>query len=479
MVFDDNRQFIQALERTGDVVRIKQEVDWDIEVGSIIRRTNELKGPAVLFEKLKDYPPGYRIFGSPLGTHRRLAIAMGLQPDAHPKGIQNEFESRIQDTIKPVVTSEAPCQENVLLGEDVDLYRFPAPMVHYGDGGRFMGTWHLVVTKDPDSDWVNWGIYRMMIFNKNHIGVHLTLGNDGGKIFLRKYAPKKEPMPVAVAIGADPLSSMMGCAYVGRGRSEADFAGGLRGRPVELVKCRTNDLLVPAHAEVVLEGEVLPYFTFEGPFGEFPGYRSGLSLHPVMRVEAITYRHAPILTMTCVGIPVDDGDICQNMAAAVGLKKRLREHGVPVADVHVPPEGASHLAVVSLKVPGNQVMDQVADFGFVPALGEVKIMLVNEDIDIYDLDQVCHAFATKCHPARGIKVVEHPYAVPLTPFLSHAERAAGKGCRVIFDCTWPSEWSLDEDIPPRSSFNDMYPPEIRERILWNWQNYGFKNIREE
>lgn len=474
MVFDDNRQFIQALEKTGDVVRIKQEVDWDMEAGGIVRRTNELKGPAVLFEKLKDYPPGYRIFGSPVGTYRRLAIAMGLPIDSHPRDIQNEFERRIQKLIKPVVVSKAPCQENILLGKDADLYRLPAPMVHDGDGGRFMGTWHLVITKDPDSDWINWGMYRMMIFNRNHIGVHLTLGNDGGKIFLRKYAPKKEAMPVAIAIGADPLCSFMSCAYVGKGRSEADVAGGLRGKPVELVKCRTNDLLVPAHAEIILEGKVLPYTTFEGPFGEFPGYRHGPSRHPVMEVEAITYRNDPMLTMSCVGIPVDDGDICMNMAAAVALKKRLLEHGIPVADVHVPPEGAAHLAVVSLKVPGNQVIDQVATFGFVPGLGEPKIMLVNEDVDIYNLDQVSHAFVTKCHPGRGIKVMESPYGNPLTPFLSNAERAAGKGCRVVFDCTWPSDWTMDGDIPPRASFNDMYPQEVKERILRNWKSYGFK-----
>lgn len=475
MAFNDNRQFIAALEKTGDAVRIQQEVDWDLEVGAIVRRTNEMKGPALLFEKLRDYSPGYRIFGGPLATYRRLAIALGLSPEVHPRELQAEYEQGTEKTVNPVVVNNGPCQENIFLDKEVDLYRFPAPLIHDGDGGRYIATWHAVIMKDPDSVWVNWGMYRLMVFNKNHTGIDLQFGSHGGKMFFLNYFARKEPMPIAVAIGIDPLCSLMAASYVKRGQSEVSYAGGLRGKPVELVKCQTNDLLVPAHAEIVLEGKLLPLMAMEGPFGEFPGYRHGMDPHPVFLVEAVTHRNNPILPMSSVGMPVEDSGICMTVPGAVAIKRRLVENGVPVADVFVPPETSSHMAIVSIKGPGsNKVVEIVARHALSRGLGELKVMLVNDDVDIYDLDQVYHAFVTKCHPVRGIRVVEHGQGVPLTPFLSHAERAAGKGARVVFNCTWPEEWTVEADIPPRASFNDMYPREIKEKVLRNWRSYGLK-----
>lgn len=474
MTFDDNRRFIDALEKTGDLARIKQEVDWDLEAGAVVRRVNELKGPAILFEKLKDYSPGYRILGGPLAAYRRLAIALGLPPGAHPRDLQSEYERRTENPVNPVLVSNGPCQENVLTGAEVDLYRFPAPMIHGGDGGRYIATWHAVIMKDPDTAWVNWGMYRLMVFNRNHTGIDLHYGSHGGKIFFPNYFSRKEPMPMSVAIGMDPLCSLMAASYVKRGESEVNYAGGLRGKPVELVKCRTNDLLVPAHSEIVLEGKLLPFMAVEGPFGEFPGYRHGMVPHPVFRVEAFTHRHDPILPMSSVGMPVEDSGICMTIPGAVAIKRRLKENGVPVVDVFVPPETSSHMAIVSIKGSGSKLVNMIAYHAISRGLGELKVMLVNDDVDIFDLDQVYHAFVTKCHPVRGIRVVEHGQGVPLTPFLSNAERAAGKGARVVFDCTWPSEWTAEDDIPPRASFNDIYPPEIKDKVLRNWRSYGLK-----
>src|SRR3990167_6976688 len=175
----DNRLFIEKAEKTGDVVRVKQEVDWDLEAGAITRRTNEIRGPAPFFEKVRDYPSGYRIFGSPLGTYRRMAISLGLEPATSIRALQDEFESRTEHLVKPVLVKNAPCKEHILRGDEVDLFKFPVPMIHDGDGGRHIGTWHIIITRDPSSEWVNWGLYRLMAHNRRYASVEFSRGNHG------------------------------------------------------------------------------------------------------------------------------------------------------------------------------------------------------------------------------------------------------------------------------------------------------------
>src|SRR3989337_2282203 len=170
MPFRDNREYIEALEKAGEVVRVAQEVDWDLEAGAIIRRSYELKLPAPFFQKIKGYPKGFGMFGGPLANFRRLAIAMDMPADSHPGAILDEYHKRAQHPIKPVIVKDGPCKENVRIGDQVDLYELPAPMVHDGDGGRYISTWHFVLTKDMDSDWVNWGMYRQMIHNSRAMG---------------------------------------------------------------------------------------------------------------------------------------------------------------------------------------------------------------------------------------------------------------------------------------------------------------------
>src|SRR3989304_3954302 len=272
MAFKDNREFIKALDKTKDVVHINQEIDWDLEAGAVVRRTNELRGPAALFENIKGFPQGYRIFGAPLATYRRLAISMGLPPETPVRALHEEYDRRMKKPIKPVIVKDGPCKENILLGDDVDLYRFPAPTIHDGDGGRYIGTWHLVINNDPDSDWSNWGLYRVVIHDKRHLtGLIVHDINQSGVIFFNKYVSKNKPMPVAIAIGPDPLCVAVAADPIAMNLSEVDYAGGLRQEPGEMGKCETSDLMVPAYSEIVIEGEMLPdVMVQEGPFGEYP-----------------------------------------------------------------------------------------------------------------------------------------------------------------------------------------------------------------
>lgn len=475
MLHIDNRQFIDALEKTGDVVRIKQEVNWDLEVGAIVRHTCEIGGAAALFEKIKDYPKDRRILGAPVATLRRVAVALGLPPETSARKMVEEYERRIAHPIKPKVVSDGPCQENVILGDDVDLYSLPAPLIHDGDGGRYIGSWHIMVTKDPDSDWTNWGLYRTMVHNRNNLAVLLLASQHQGRVFYEKYVPKNRPMPFAMAIGADPLSTVIAGTMFRAGESEVDWAGALHERPVELVKCRTNDLLVPAHAEIVFEGEILPDRKVpEGPFGEYPGYRTAARrMTSPYHVKAITYRNNPILTMSNVGMPVDDNHSLAAVSYSVMLKNRFKEQGIPVTDVYIPPEAGIHLAIIGVKAEHGDVARQVKA-AMPRALAHIKVLVVDEDVDVFNVNEALHAFGTKCHPMNGIIASEHELVHPLMVFLTPQDRQLGRGSSVVFDCTWPVDWDKDTYVPHRVYFKEMYPKEVRDRVLAEWKNYGFK-----
>lgn len=476
MSYKDNRQYIEALEKTGDVVSIEREVDWELEAGAIVRLANETRGPATLFKKIKDYPPGYRIFGGPLTTERRLCIAFGFPPETHLKKVYDEYEKRILHPIYPAIVDKAPCKENILSGDETDLFRFPVPLVHEGDGGRFIGTWNIVVVKDPESGWTNWGMYRSMVQNKRATSLALHMGNDAGRIYFTRFATLKKPMPVAIVIGADPLSSLCAAIRFPSGQSEVEFAGGLNQEPVELVKCETSNILVPAQAEIVLEGEYSrEYLVQEGPFGEFTGYRTEWDWKEVLKIKAITFRSDPILTLVNPGIPLSEGAIGPGMGRAVNLKRDLIACGVPVVDVYIPPEMATMLAIISIKkLNQTNMANQVKHVVLSRDPFAQKIIVVDDDVDVFNLTEVFHAFATRLHPGRGISIEAKERAMGLSPFLSSEERSWGKGSAVLFDCTWPSEWSSNCDIPPRISFRDAYPAELQVKIMKEWKDYGFK-----
>ncbi len=474
MAFDDNRQFIEALEKSGDVVRINKVVDWDLEVGAIVRRVSERQKPAPFFERIKDYPAGYRIFGEPLGTYRRLAIALGLSPATPYREIRAEYERRLAAPLAPVVVKDAPCKENVVLGDDVDLLQFPAPMVHEGDGGRYLGTWHAVISRDPHRNWTNWGMYRLMIANRNHLAGRCEPYSHQYDIFKRAYASRQQSMPVAIAIGMDPICSMMSASRAFGRKNEVDLAGAVRQKPVELVKCETNDLFVPAHAEIVLEGEMLLGKTLlEGPFGEYTGYRSDpREPQAAYRINAVTYRNDPIVTMSCMGIPVTSDTVVRSMDYELLMKRVLRMNGIPFTDVHVPLDSATMMAIVGVKPAYRGIANQVG-YAFAAAqLGLYKVIVVEDDVDVFNMSEVLHALASKCHPQRGIRIydeaIEPSHA---NPFLSPEESAGHMGAKVIFDCTWPLDWG--GAVPGRVSFQEMYPREIKERVIQNWKNYGF------
>lgn len=472
MGFKSNRDYIEVLKKTEDVVLVKQEVDWELEMSSIIRRTSELRGPAVLFENIKDYP-GHRVFGAPVANYRRLAIAFGLDPETPLKRISEVYEERTKNLIKPVMVKTGPCKENILVGDDIDLFSFPLPLAHEGDGGRYAGIWAFEVTRGLSSDWVNWGTYRMMAYNRNSLAGLITHTKHAGMHLYGDFMPKKKAMPIAIVVGADPVSELFGSWTLDKGANEVDYAGAINQEPVELVRCETNDLPVPVHAEIIIEGEVLPdTFVPEGPFGEFTGYRSGMGERNVIKVTAITHRNDPIFTISNTGIPLHESNL-RGMARSKDYELFFKSLGIPVTGVFMPPEFCDMVIVVSVKAEHAGIAARIKNAFLArrPTCAH-KIIVVDDDVDVFDMNQVLHAFATKCHPIRGINVSEE-YVLNLIPNLSPEERKSRKGGVVVFDCTWPVDWDKETEVPPKISFSTE-SPELQDKVIKNWKSYGFK-----
>ena len=474
MAFRDLREYIAKLKENGDLLEVDREVDWNLEAGALIRKVDEgKKGPSLLFNKMKDYPEGYRLLGEPMLTNRHLCTAMGMPVDSPYEEILREYGERVNNPIKPVVVKDGPCKENILTNDDIDMFKFPIPLIHGGDGGRYCSTWHIVILKDPDSQWVNWGMYRQMVHDKNHLG-GLILPFQHGGIIWSKYLEAKKPMEFAVAMGTEPLTTAIGACCPPYGVNEADIAGGLRQAPVELVKCETVDLYVPATSEIIVEGVVSPdELKIEGPFGEYTGYQCSIPQpRPVYNISAITHRNDPILPFTNMGVPVDSGHIIFSVGVAHDALETLKREGLPITGIYLTPETALGLLVVATKTPFPHTAAKIAAciWGSKVAIWTPKIMVVDEDVDPTDLDQVLHAFSTKCNPKTGHIVLDMP-GTPVTPFVPPPEKELQSMTVACYDCTWPKGWS---SYPLKSSFETIYPEETQKKILDNWTKYGLK-----
>lgn len=475
MAKQDLREFLARLDEAGELKTVKTEVDWNLEAAAVVRRLNETGGPAALFEKLKGYPKGFRIVGGHTASLRRLAMMFGLKRDASYSEVLNTYIERRSNPIKPITVSTGPCKENIMKGDDVDLFRFPTPMIHEGDGGRYLGTLYAGACKDLDSNWVNWGTYRVMIHDKNHTGIFISPVNHGGMI-LKKYERANRPMQYACFIGVDPLINQVATSGVPYGETEVDVAGGLFGEPLELVKAETVDLMVPARAEIVLEGEILPNERRdEGPFGEYPGYVvSGVVPRPVFKVNAITYRNDPIITMVALGTPVDDGHAQGGLSLNADIKIDLLRAGIPITEVYVPPECACGMAVVGVHNVYHGIPQRAANCIWTNRNGQVipHVIVVDDDVDPTNMNEVMHALSVKCNPATGIHLQPGASNCSLTPYLPAATREIGKGGgNVLYDCTWPLDWPK-QDIPRKGAFKTIFPKEMQEKVLSRWKEYG-------
>ncbi|MDP2720026.1 MAG: UbiD family decarboxylase [Dehalococcoidia bacterium] len=468
----DLRQFINDLEKINEV-QVVDGADWDLEIGAITELSNERKGRALLFDKIKGYPEGFRIIVNLVSTPKRLAAAMGYPADVH----SIELVRLLKDTFKnlepvePVYVAKGPVQENILRDEQVDLLKFPSPKWHELDGGRYLGTGSMVVMKDPKDNWVNVGTYRTQLHDRDTLGLDIVRGNHGDLIRQAYWAMGK-PCPVAVVFGAHPkvwIPAFMGLPW---GVEEFRISGGLLGKPLELIKCEYTGLPVPAHSEIAVEGECLPpevETREEGPFGEWPGYYgSGAHMEAVIKVKTIMYRNAPIILGSPPLRPPSSSSGSHVMRAA-NIWHELEKLGIPgIKGVWNMRSGGSKLLnVISIeqKYAGHAKQVALASMSGSEGGSHGKFtIVVDDDIDPSNDEEVLWAMATRCDPDTSIEIIHNCWSSSLEPTLTREKKLKGDitSARVIILATRPYHWKKDFPVVNRASNS------LREKTLKKW-----------
>jgi 4-hydroxy-3-polyprenylbenzoate decarboxylase len=491
MKYADLRDFIDQLEGRGELKRVRIEVDPYLEVTEICDRTLRRGGPALLFER----PKGSRIplLGNLFGTPKRVALGMGeesveslrevgrilafLKEPEPPKGMREAWAAlpifkKVLD-MAPKVRRHPPCQEQVFAGKQVDLGRFPIQHCWPGDAGRLI-TWGLVITRGPEKQRQNLGIYRMQVLGPNRV-IMRWLAHRGGAQDFRDFQRSHpgQPFPVAVALGADPATILGAVTPVPDTLSEYAFAGLLRGRRTELAACLGSDLQVPARAEIVLEGYIAPDdLAAEGPFGDHTGYYNEVDRFPVLTIERITQRTDPIYHSTYTGRPPDEPAIL-GVALNEVFVPILRKQFPEIQDFYLPPEGCSYrLAVVSMKkqYPGHAKRVMMGVWSFLRQFMYTKfVIVVDEDVNTRDWRDVIWAMTTRMDPARDTVLIEN---TPID-YLDFASPVSGLGSKIGFDATnkWPGETTREWGQPIR--MDDV----VRERIDRIWSDLAIDGPR--
>jgi 4-hydroxy-3-polyprenylbenzoate decarboxylase len=477
MKYQDLRDFIALLEERGELKRIQQEIDPYLEITEISDRTLKAEGPALLFENVKghDMPVLANLFGTP----ERVALGMGqesvtalrdvgkllafLKEPEPPKGFRDALN--LLPTYKKVLSmspkklKKAPCQQVVMSGDDVDLTKLPIQHCWPGDVAPLV-TWGLTVTRGPHKERQNLGIYRQQLLGPNKL-IMRWLSHRGGALDFQEWCQQHpgEKFPVSVALGADPATILGAVTPVPDSLSEYAFAGLLRDSKTEVTQCLSNDLQVPAHAEIILEGYIEPgEMAPEGPYGDHTGYYNEVDEFPVFTVTHVTHRKDPIYHSTYTGRPPDEPavlGVALNEVFIPLLQKQFPE----IVDFYLPPEGCSYrLAVVTMKkqYSGHAKRVMMGVWSFLRQFMYTKFVIVcDDDVNARDWKDVIWAMTTRMDPARDTTLVEN---TPID-YLDFASPVSGLGSKMGMDATnkWPGEtdreWGepivMSEDVKQR------------------------------
>lgn len=480
MAHYDLREYLDRLEAEGELARVDAPVDANLEAGAIAQRLAERGGPAVHFRNVAGASGTSLVAGTlSRGTKAiwsKACIALDLPPDTRYTTLLDEVVKRLDSPIKPLQVKSGSVKEVVVRGADVDLGALCAPVIHEGDGGPTLTSWGVCSAQEPGSGYVAWDILPMQVIGRNRLAGTILPDSPIGRLSAQATAP----VPMAVALGTVPAAVIAAGLTLARrrGTTAAEVAGGLQREPLHLVKAEDSDMLVPATAEVVLEGVLLPGETAQaGPFASRFGYRGApAGRAPVFEVRTVTHRASPLIAFSSWGTPIGDIHIVRGLDADAQLKQSFTKKGWPVVDIFTPPWLANNLVAVSSKIPFSAFSQSIA--GVVRSTDATRtvpyVAVYDDDIDIHNPVSLFHAMVTKCHPKRDTWLVSASAAAPDAPHLDADELATGVGPSMIFDCTWPRDWDPSIAVPPRVSFDQCYPKEIQEKVLANWvSGYGF------
>jgi UbiD family decarboxylase len=465
-MYKDLRHFIELVDQLGALRRIAG-ADPRYEIGGITEVAAGLPdGPALLFDDIKGHKSGFRIFTNAVTNVQRAALALGLNPALRPLDALKAWMDKRKTLrpLPPVAVGNAAFLQNTLAGSDVNIGLFPAPIWHRRDGGPFIGSGSLVIMRDPDQGWINASIYRVQVHGPDRVTVQFDHAGRHGAIIAKKYWDRGQSCPVAVVHGEDPALFIAGFEYLSDGQSEYEFAGSIKGAPIEICEGPHSGLPLPAHAEIVFEGRLIPMSEAtlpEGPFGEFTGYYAAEARPgPVMQVTAIHHRDDPILLGSPpmkpprfhFGLPFRAATIWNNLEAA------------GVTDV----VGAwQHVSQLMTVVALRQRYDGHAKrAGLVAAAHSYMarlVVIVDDDIDPSNLADVMWAVTTRCEPSEGIDIVRHAWSSALDPRIapSDKERGITSHSKAIIDACRPFTWR--DRFPPPSALSADEARQIEEK----------------
>jgi 4-hydroxy-3-polyprenylbenzoate decarboxylase len=448
--YRDLRQWLAEAERLGEVTVVKG-LDTDAEIGmaaEVVMASDAAN--CIVFDDIKGHAPGWRVLINFFGGTRKnmtLGFANGLDKVELSQAF---YQRRIKDLVPvpPEIVETGPVMDNVQEGEGVDLTKFPAPIWHPDDGGRYIGTGSYSVTMDPESGRLNAGNYRVMVHDRKTVGCYISPGMQG-RVHRDKHFARGEKMPMVVVLGGDPLTFLAAGGEGPEGGSAYDFAGGMRGEAIRVIRGRHTGLPFPADAEIVLEGFVDPGDRrAEGPFGEWTGYYgAGTGPEPVMHVEAVYHRDDPVILGCPPQHPPDEMSRYRAITRSAMLRDEIEKAGVPdVVAAWAHEIGNSRLLLaVSIKprYPGHSKQaGHVAAMCHAGAYAGRYVVVTDDDVDVTDLQELTWAMLTRSDPATSIDIVKDAWSTPLDPRIPPWEKEKGNltNSRAIIDACRPYHW---------------------------------------
>jgi len=456
----DLREFLDELEEAGELHTVAVEVDPKHELGAICKIFNERpNSPALLFENVKGST--IPVVGQLLASDRRIALALGLSQ-------RNVFEETVRRASAPIAPRRVPagaCQEVVLEGAEVDITKLPLCTNNPRDGGPYITAGHVII-KDPEYG-NNLAIYRMMLVSKNEVTIRFTPGHDGHDFIRNAEKRGQKNFEVAVCIGVPPSIYVASQFEPRAGIYELEIAGGLSGEPVDVVRCRTIDLEVPALAEIILEGELeVPAKTGdEGPFGEFCGYTTAqVPNERIMTIKAVTHRRNPVYHNIWLGKPPHEHLYVDALTYAVAAYQELKPAYPALKKAYAPPWGVSIVLILQLEKqlmrPG--IVNNILAASLYTRSGKWKhVIVVDEDINIENPNEVLWALTTRFQPATDMYVIPRSITSSLEP----SARADGLTSKLMLDLTIKENFRGEVAEPT---------DEMRRTVLQRWKEYGFK-----
>lgn len=459
----DLRTFIRRCEAAGELNRIAEPIDPMEEMGAVARQSIVRAGPAnraLLCEQVVGYP-GQRSLLNLFTNRARCYLALETDDDR----FSDEYGRRTQQPIPVRRVATGACQEVVAPAGEASLLDFPVTKWHGDDAGRFI-TAGCCISRDPETGRGNVGIYRHQVHGDDEVGI-LAAPYRGVTIHARKAWARGERLPVAIVIGPDPVVFWTAAAEWPQGVDELEMAGGLRREPVDVVRCVSVPLEVPATAEIVIEGEMDPQWRRpEGPFGEFTGYYGGGAPQPYIKVRAITHRRHPIYDAATEGQPPSTSNVILSLQLEAEIRRMVTVPGL--LRVCVTPGSSRMIAIVRIRkqYEGHGKAMGLSVLG-VPAARMVKtVIVVDEDVDPFDWTQVEWALATRFQPERDVEILKDMLGSILDPSLPaiERERRTSRTSKLVLDATQP----LGADYPPKCGFD----PAVVERVLQKWARFG-------